>query len=358
MDFLEKDNRKNTVFMPIKPGKQDEFLYESKYDVHFPESFNNKDKYIFTLKQLKIMNSLMNTINPKNYDVVHAHTLFTDGNVAYKLNKEYGTPFIVTVRGYTDIYQFFKIRINLRNKGKKILKAASFIVFLSETNRKELLNTYIKDESLKKEIKDKSIILPNGIDSFWFENEGAPKTLPKTDELKVISVGKVFKLKNPLTTVKALKILKDYYNLNVSLTLVGKIIDEPYAKEVENENDVPVNVVGVLPKEQLIKIFRDHDLFVLPSTYETFGLVYPEAMSQGLPVIYTKDQGFYLQFEEGKVGYAVNSSNPEDIAEKIVKILEDYNAMSKRSLKGYKKFNWSILSRAYIKMYETLSRRI
>jgi len=356
MDFLENENRKNTVFMPIKPGKQKEFLYESKYDVYFPESFNDKDKYVFTWKQSKIMKSLMKTLNPDKFDLIHAHTLFTDGNVAYELNKKFGLPYVVTVRGYTDINQFFKIRMNLRHRGRKILRAASFIVFLSETNRNELLEDYIKDESLKQRLKEKSIVLPNGIDPFWFENEGAPKTLSGPNEVNVISVGKIMKLKNQLTTVKALKILKEEYDLNVSLTLAGKIFEKGYAEKVNNQNDIPVNMVGTLPKEKLIDLYREHDVYVMPSFYETFGLVYPEAMSQGLPVIYTKGQGFYMQFEEGKVGYGVDADDPYDIAEKILKTFTNYNSISKNSLQGYKKFNWSKLSNVYIKMYETLER--
>lgn len=40
----------------------------------------------------------------------------------------------------------------------------------------------------------------------------------------------------------------------------------------------------------------------MPSHKETFGLVYAEAMSQGLPIIYTKNQGFDGQFPDGYVG--------------------------------------------------------
>ena len=45
----------------------------------------------------------------------------------------------------------------------------------------------------------------------------------------------------------------------------------------------------------------------MPSRYETFGLVYGEAMSQGLPIIYSKGQGVDGYFKEGTVGYGVVS---------------------------------------------------
>ena len=55
----------------------------------------------------------------------------------------------------------------------------------------------------------------------------------------------------------------------------------------------------------------------MPSFPETFGLVYVEAMSQGLPIIYTKGQGIDGYFEDGKVGYPVNTKDSNDIVKKL-----------------------------------------
>src|SRR5699024_4788162 len=114
LDHLENGYIHNTVYMPIKKETREDFLYESKYEIYNPIAFRNIDKFIFTYKQRKIYKRLLQTVDPKRYDIVHAHTLFTDGNVAYHLNKVYGIPYIVAVRGFTDIDGFFKKRINLR----------------------------------------------------------------------------------------------------------------------------------------------------------------------------------------------------------------------------------------------------
>lgn len=58
----------------------------------------------------------------------------------------------------------------------------------------------------------------------------------------------------------------------------------------------------------------------MPSFTESFGLVYAEAMSQGLPVIYSKGQGFDGQFAEGVVGYHVDAHDPEELCENIIKM--------------------------------------
>ena len=65
----------------------------------------------------------------------------------------------------------------------------------------------------------------------------------------------------------------------------------------------------------------------MPSYTESFGLVYAEAMSQKLPVIYSKGQGFDGQFEEGLVGYHVSPYDVKDIANGILKALENDSAI-------------------------------
>lgn len=352
IDQIETKEFHNTIFMPIKEEKESEFLYQSKHEIYNPVSFKDKDKYVFTLKQYKIFKKLESTLKIKQYSLIHAHTLFTDGNVAYNLNKKYGIPYIVTVRGYTDINVFFKTRLNLRRKGRKILNNASSIIFLSEANKNELLNNYIKDEKLKKNIESKCIVNPNGIDDFWFANVGTPKTIKDKSDIKFIYVGKIMKLKNVLGTIEALKYFNGNSNYQGSLTIVGKKIDKSYTDHILKENEVKINLLDQMPREKLINLYRESDIFIMPSFKETFGLVYPEAMSQGLPVIYTKGQGFDQQFEDGMVGYPVDANDPSDISENMTKIVEDYTNISQNAIINFTRFNWNDISKRYIKLYK------
>ena len=90
----------------------------------------------------------------------------------------------------------------------------------------------------------------------------------------------------------------------------------------------------------------------MPSFYESFGLVYAEAMSQGLPVIYTKGQGFDKQFSDGVVGYSVNPKNIEDIKEKIADIINNYETISNNCLNYVNKFFWENISSYYKNLFE------
>ena len=66
---------------------------------------------------------------------------------------------------------------------------------------------------------------------------------------------------------------------------------------------------------------------MLPSLTESFGLVYAEALTQGLPVIYSAGQGFDQQFPEGFVGYHVNPLSPEDIVCQIQQVIKEYDSL-------------------------------
>jgi len=352
IDKIESDDLHNTIFMPIKSETKDNFLYKSKHDVSFPVTFKNVDKFFFSYKQNKMYKKLHEMNNLSEFNVTHAHTLFTDGNIALNLLKDYGIPYVVTVRGATDIEIFFKIRLNLRKKGREILQKANKVVFLSESNRQELLTKYINNDSLKNNISNKSVILPNGIDDFWFENEWYPKKINKDKPLRIIYVGKTMKLKNLSGTVQALNYLKNEKGIDSIYTSVGKVLEGSYADKIANEAEIEYKNITNTPREELITYYRQNDIFVMPSFSETFGLVYPEAMSQGLPVIYTQNQGFDGQFEEGVVGYAVDADAPQDIAKKIQMIVDNYEDMSKNALEAYKKFNWNKISQYYSDIYK------
>lgn len=62
----------------------------------------------------------------------------------------------------------------------------------------------------------------------------------------------------------------------------------------------------------------------MPSKAETFGLVYVEAMLQGLPILYTKNEGIDGFYEEN-IGEKVISTDMEEIQIKLLKLIENTN---------------------------------
>lgn len=335
----------NTVFMPVSGDIK--FVIPDKPYVYHPVCFNNKDRYLYHYKQKKIFNSLNATVDVKLYGIVHAHTLFTDGHIAYKIKQKYGIPYLVAVRN-TDVNTFFKHMIHLRKLGIKILKEAEKVIFLSEPYKNIVIDKYVPTW-MKQEILGKSEIIPNGIDEFWLKNKEYKKEQPKPKKLKLIYAGVINRNKNIITTIQAIEILQKK-NFNIEFTVVGRIDDESIYKQIIEKPYVIY--IEPKPREKLLEIYRANDIFVMPSVTETFGLVYAEAMSQGLPVIYTKGQGFDGQFEEGQVGYSIISNNPEDVANAIEKVLLNFLEISNRCVQLSSKFDWIKIANEYVHIYD------
>ncbi len=343
IEHLDKFDCNNSVFAPTYDKKLSVITVND--NVLVSECFKKWDRIFFDYKQGKIYKTIENNYNINEFDIFHAYTLFTDGNIANKLSKKHNKPYVVAVRN-TDVNTFFRFMPHLRKRGIKIMRDASAIFFLSETYRKQVFDEYIPYK-YHRELENKTFIIPNGIDDFWLNN--TPKNSKKLDnKIKLIYAGRIDKNKNITTTQGAMEILRQK-GYDVSLTVVGKVADKKEFDKICKDKNT--QYIPAMPKEDLIKLYRGHDIFVMPSHTESFGLVYAEAMSQGLPVIYTKGQGFDCQFEESVVGFHVKSDNILSVAEGIEKIIKSYDFISKNVVNASQKFNWDKLVKGYLNIY-------
>ncbi len=308
-------------------------------------NFSNLDRFFFFSKQMKIFKDMIKKHNIIDYDIIHAHSLFTNGYVALKAKRSFNVPYIVAVRN-TDLNLFFKIPF-IKKLGLEILKEANRVVFLSKPYQQKVIERLVPN-CLRDEISNKSSVLPNGIEVFWLGNKGIPKTLIDRKKLKLIYAGVINKNKNIIATLRAIEILsKKGYNIEFSA--VGRVDDSNIFKELSKSSFF--KFYSQKAKEELINIYRNNDIFIMPSRTETFGLVYAEALSQGLPIVYTRGQGFDGQFDDGVVGYSVNPDNYNEIADAILRIADNYSELSKRAVDLSNRFEWSGIAKQYIQLY-------
>ena len=333
------------VGMP-EPGS----IYDKEYiDTSLP--FSNIDRWFFFNKEKKVMRALKNRLSGKSFNMIHAHTLFSEGYLAYKLHKESGIPYIVAVRN-TDINVFFKYRKYLHGLGCEILKNADRIIFLTSVYEQKLFDKYIP-KKFRDELKSKIVIIPNGIDSLFLNNMAQPRSRISENKLNIITVGMVNKNKNQTYICDQLeKYQNDNPDIIVSYKNFGIIRFERDKKYAALLNKYPF-AERCEPKShmELIEEYRKADIFALLSKTESFGIVYAEAISQGLPILYTKGEGFDTQFDDGVVGHAVDLSKNGDFVQKLESILKDYEGFSKRALEGASKFDWKKIGRRYSELY-------
>ena len=343
---LEENRVVDTVFVPIRRGQA---VPQCPENVHVVPCFNQLDRLFFYRKQKNMLRWLEENLDLQSFDVIHAHTLFSGGYAAYRIHERLGIPYVVAVRN-TDVNSFFKYMVHLRPLGVEIMRHAQRVVFLSPAYQENVLNKWVP-EKYRQELRNKSCVIPNGIAPLFLKEQPLVKELQQ-DMLRLIYVGDINSNKNMELTVSAIRHLRAQ-GKNVTLTAIGPIKEEKYSALVKQTDFI--THYDRCPQEEVIEHLRQADIFVMPSHTETFGLVYAEAMSQGLPVLYTKGQGFDGHFPDGTVGYAVSDTDEHQVAEAIIKVAEHYEELSGNGINLVERFDWRQIARRYVQIYQEVS---
>ena len=352
-EALDKTGISQVVYIPTKK-KQDynKKILKDTRDIAFIYSkiFNDFDRFLYYRKINKLLADIKTKINLDLINIVHAQTLFSMGGIALKLKKEKNIDYIVGVRN-TDVNLFFKYMFHIRKIGINIMKEAKKVIFISPSYKEFIISRYIPSE-LKDLINQKSIIVPNGVNPFWLQNKHVKLEYEDKKKITLVYVGEFTKNKNIDISIKVARKLKEL-GYNVNFIIVGGRGNREYRiKKLARINKDIVEICDrIKEKKKLLNMYRKSNIFIMPSQNETFGLVYGEAMSQGLPVIYSKGQGIDGYFKDGTVGYSVNPKDINDSVKKIEMILGNYNNISKNCYNMVEKFSWENIARIYYNIY-------
>ncbi|GEM_PF-1043186 len=231
---------------------------------------------------------------------------------------------------------------------KMILQRAIFVSACS----KALLDDAIERAP---SIKNKSLIISNGINLEEFRSNGTPLI----DYPYVLSLGR---LQSPYKGVDlllfALKSVLDR-GLNINLVIAGEGVDRlNYHKLAQLLGlDKNVHFFGKASREQAVNLFKNCEFFAMPSRIEPFGIVNLEAMAAGKAVLATKTGGIPEVVDEGVNGLLVEPCNDEALAIGMEKLLRDKQLRDRLGENGRKKieeqgFSWDIIADKYLRMYQ------
>lgn len=347
-ESLRKLGVDNSVFVPVKGSK----TIVDEDQVYIYPCFNTVDRVLFYTKQKKLFRGITQRYEGTQFALLHAHTLFSAGYAAMKWKRRTGTPYIVAVRS-TDKNTFFRYMPHLRSVGVQVMREAEAVIFLSDAYMNAVLNDYVPKE-YRAEIDAKSRVIPNGISNVFLLDRALPHQLQSKRTLKLIYVGEVSLNKNLGTTIAAAEKLRQE-GWNIHLRVVGEIKCRQYRKLIGETEWVSYHEKA--PQEDVKQYLRQADIFVMPSHKETFGLVYAEAMSQGLPVLYTRGEGFDGHFPDGTVGYAVDDRSCGDVAEKIKLAAKNYDVLAANAYEKAMRFSWDNIAETYQKLYQNIEEK-
>lgn len=152
--------------------------------------------------------------------------------------------------------------------------------------------------------------------------EGVPaRTIVKINT--ILFLARVENAKGIFTTIDAFQILIQKHP-EMRLQVVGRGDALYESKEyVKNKNIPNINFTGPLSGGAIKNEFLNADLYILPTHGEGLPTSVLEAMAFGLPVITRPVGGLVDFFENDKMGYMIETLNPEDYAEKIELLIND-----------------------------------
>lgn len=141
---------------------------------------------------------------------------------------------------------------------------------------------------------------------------------------RLLFVGRLVPVKDVPNLLAAVSVLRERGRA-VRLTIAGEGSLRS-ALEVEARDlglAGRVTFTGHLDGDELARVYREHDVFVLPSSFDNFPNAVLEAMASALPVVATRVGGVPEQVEDGETGILVPSRDPGRLAAAIEELLDD-----------------------------------
>ena len=152
----------------------------------------------------------------------------------------------------------------------------------------------------------------------------------KSNGLRILCVARIEKSKNIELLLNVLKKLKKS-SKKMSLTIVGRndfLIQSEYYKYIlsvieNNKLNESVKLISNVSHNEMRDIYLSHDLLVLPSRKEVASVAIPEAMSCGLPVISSNENGTSSYIINGYNGYVFLTEDANSLFDKMKIFLDD-----------------------------------
>jgi glycosyltransferase involved in cell wall biosynthesis len=267
-----------------------------------------------------------------NVDIIHCHGYkanILSGLLPFKYGK---IPYISTFHGWTSTKKFTKMWI-YEWLDAVMAKRADRVVAVSHA---------MKENPRLRFLNITPVVIHNGINGIEEDNitEKEYKLLDRLDniQLKLISIGRLSKEKDFSTLLKAVLYIKEKFNDNVRLILIGDGPAKDNLFKLAQEYGISDNVIFPGYVDNACRILKYFDVFVMSSLMEGMPITLLEAMRAGMPIVATAVGGIPEALEGGKCGILVPPGSAIDLAKSITELHENYKLKQELSIKSKIRF--------------------
>ncbi|MBV6452087.1 MAG: D-inositol 3-phosphate glycosyltransferase [Anaerolineales bacterium] len=250
---------------------------------------------------------------------------------------------------------------------RQVIRRADRIVVATLAELTQLRFLYKADAS-------KMVVIPPGVNVSRFypipSDEAKEFVGLKPDDRMILFVGRIEPLKGVDTLLEAMSCLQMKESRPVHLAIIGG--DPSASPEKMNAEmarlknlcevlglDQSVVFLGVRDQDKLSYYYSAAEVVVMPSHYESFGMVALEAMACGTPVIASEVGGLAYLVRDGETGFTIPAEEPETLCEKLSWLLNDpdlHNSMSKRAVEYAQDYAWEKVAGQIVEVYKGFSK--
>jgi glycosyltransferase involved in cell wall biosynthesis len=282
---------------------------------------------------LLILASVLPFYHPKN-------SIFTTHDLAYEM---FPGAFTAFMRNYLMVSTRFAAQ------------HAKKIIAVSQATKNDLIKLYAVEP-------DKVVVTHLGFDKNQFKPRSYSEVQPVLDKWQlsfqkyILFVGTLQPRKNIDRLIDAYLLLKKRNHIEQKLVIVGAKgwLYEPILAKIKQAGSSLV-YLDYVSAEDLPYLYCGASLLTLPALYEGFGLPPLEAMASGVPVVVSNISS--LPEVVGDAGVLVNPNSVDDIADGLLKALEDKNLqqqMIERGLTQAGKFSWENCAKKTLELFNSL----
>lgn len=304
------------------------------------------------------------------YDLAHSH-YWVSGLAGHSLQMAWGVPMVQMFHtlGYlknkvakTDADREQDIRIRSE---RCIMEWADRIVAATPVDKAHMCWHYGADPN-------KISVVPAGVDTELFHPRDRAQVreqlgLPDLDTPILLFVGRIERLKGIDTLLESVAVVSRTCagrNLKVLIVGGGGQTEEENAelrRVVQLHRDLnleeQVEFVGSKPQEMLPLYYSAADITIMPSHYESFGLVAVEAMASGTPVIASNVGGLSYTVKDRETGFLVPEENHFALAEQVHTLLKNPEMrlqMGEQAARHASQYSWRNIASDMVALYDRL----
>jgi D-inositol-3-phosphate glycosyltransferase len=309
------------------------------------------------------------------YDVIHGH-YWMSGIAGRRLKEAWDVPMVQMFH----TLGLMKNRIaregesegDYRIRGElKVLRNADMVIAATQAELAQLQWLYeVKTDHVR--------VIPPGVNLGWFNpipvDEAREFIDAPLDKRMLLFVGRIEPLKGIDTLLRALARLKDLgvmEKYGLCLSVIGgdaSVSESQMTHEMARLNKLRrelglkeiVTFLGNKDQATLPYYYSAADIVVVPSHYESFGMVALEAMACGTPVVASQVGGLAYLIQNGETGFHVPDQDPVALSDQLLAILDDeglYRRMRIQAAEYAKGFSWQIIAEQIVDLYnEVISK--